>query len=180
MLEAQRRNRGWTRRHRHERQLLGDRRRRSPLAPIHERFGIKRSLRGDDAGDLGRRLSRASPSLDILGNVIPFIGDEEAKIESEMQKFLGTVGRRRDRVGADHGERALQSRSRRDTATPSACPCDLRRTRERRATSTRAFATGGAPSDARGLPTSPERPLDRRATRRSAAAAARRRRAATA
>ena len=30
------------------------------------------------------------PSLDILGNVIPYIGDEEPKIEEEIQKFLGT------------------------------------------------------------------------------------------
>ena len=29
------------------------------------------------------------PSLDILGNVIPYIKDEEPKIEEEIQKFLG-------------------------------------------------------------------------------------------
>jgi aspartate-semialdehyde dehydrogenase len=31
------------------------------------------------------------PSLDILGNVVPFIGGEEAKLESEPQKILGTL-----------------------------------------------------------------------------------------
>ena len=31
------------------------------------------------------------PSLDILGNVIPFIGEEEPKIEREIQKMLGRV-----------------------------------------------------------------------------------------
>jgi len=31
------------------------------------------------------------PSLDILGNVIPFIGGEEAKMEIETQKILGTL-----------------------------------------------------------------------------------------
>jgi aspartate-semialdehyde dehydrogenase len=31
------------------------------------------------------------PSLDILGNVIPFIGGEEEKIESETRKILGTL-----------------------------------------------------------------------------------------
>jgi aspartate-semialdehyde dehydrogenase len=46
------------------------------------------SLRGHHAGRLGRRLSRRS-SLDILGNVIPYIGGEEGKIESEIQKMLG-------------------------------------------------------------------------------------------
>ena len=29
------------------------------------------------------------PSLDILGNVIPYIGGEEPKIETEIQKMLG-------------------------------------------------------------------------------------------
>lgn len=31
------------------------------------------------------------PSLDILGNVVPFIGGEEDKVESETQKILGTA-----------------------------------------------------------------------------------------
>jgi len=34
------------------------------------------------------------PSLDILGNVVPFIGGEEEKIESETLKILGTSGGR--------------------------------------------------------------------------------------
>jgi aspartate-semialdehyde dehydrogenase len=32
------------------------------------------------------------PSLDILGNVVPFIGGEEEKIESETRRILGTIG----------------------------------------------------------------------------------------
>ena len=32
------------------------------------------------------------PSLDILGNVIPYIGGEEEKIERESRKILGTLG----------------------------------------------------------------------------------------
>ncbi len=31
------------------------------------------------------------PSLDILGNVIPFIGGEEEKIETETRKILGAL-----------------------------------------------------------------------------------------
>jgi len=31
------------------------------------------------------------PSLDILGNVIPFIGDEEPKVEREIPKMLGSI-----------------------------------------------------------------------------------------
>ncbi len=34
------------------------------------------------------------PSLDILGNVVPFIGGEEEKMESETLKILGTDGGR--------------------------------------------------------------------------------------
>jgi aspartate-semialdehyde dehydrogenase len=34
------------------------------------------------------------PSLDILGNVVPFIGGEEEKMESETQKILGSDGGR--------------------------------------------------------------------------------------
>ena len=33
------------------------------------------------------------PSMDILGNVIPFIGGEEDKVETEPQKCLGTVSK---------------------------------------------------------------------------------------
>ena len=32
------------------------------------------------------------PSLDIVGNVVPFIGGEEGKVESEPLKILGTLG----------------------------------------------------------------------------------------
>ena len=31
------------------------------------------------------------PSLDIVGNVIPYIGGEEEKIERESRKILGTL-----------------------------------------------------------------------------------------
>ena len=34
------------------------------------------------------------PSLDILGNVVPFIGGEEEKMETETLKILGTDGGR--------------------------------------------------------------------------------------
>ena len=63
-------------------------------------------------------------SLDILGNVIPFINDEEDKVESELRKFLGTVDGDAIVSRADDGERALQPRRRRERDTPSAHPCD--------------------------------------------------------
>ncbi len=59
------------------------------LGPLHKTFGLSlvnvvtfQAISG--AGYPG------VPSLDILGNVVPFIGGEEPKIESETQKILGT------------------------------------------------------------------------------------------
>lgn len=61
------------------------------------------------------------PSLDIVGNVIPFIGGEEEKMETETQKILGTLaGGRVDphpvtvsahttRVGVTNGHTAMVS-----------------------------------------------------------------------
>ncbi len=56
------------------------------------------------------------PSLDILGNVIPFIGGEEEKMETETQKILGTDGGRTPHPGGH--QRAHQSRAGASTATP--------------------------------------------------------------
>ena len=39
------------------------------------------------------------PSLDILGNVVPFIGGEEEKMQSETQKILGSDGGRTPHSG---------------------------------------------------------------------------------
>jgi aspartate-semialdehyde dehydrogenase len=61
-----------------------------PLAPIHERFGIAKLIVVTMQAVSGAGYPGV-PSLDILGNVVPFIQDEEAKVETELQKFLGTV-----------------------------------------------------------------------------------------
>jgi aspartate-semialdehyde dehydrogenase len=60
------------------------------LAPLHKRFGVAtvvvttlQALSG--AGYPG------VPSLDIIDNVVPFIGGEEAKVESEPLKILGSL-----------------------------------------------------------------------------------------
>jgi aspartate-semialdehyde dehydrogenase len=59
-----------------------------PLAPLHEAFGIRRLFVATMQAVSGAGYPGV-PSLDILGNVIPFIKDEEAKIESEICKMLG-------------------------------------------------------------------------------------------
>ena len=50
----------------------------------------------------------ACASLDILGNVVPYIGGEEEKMERESRKILGTLGRRRRDARGLRGQRAHQ------------------------------------------------------------------------
>ena len=61
------------------------------LAPLHQAFGARRVFVATMQAVSGAGYPGV-PSLDILGNVIPYIGDEEPKIEREMQKMLGVVG----------------------------------------------------------------------------------------
>jgi aspartate-semialdehyde dehydrogenase len=59
-----------------------------PLAPLHEAFGVRRLFVATMQAVSGAGYPGV-PSLDILGNVIPYIKDEEGKIEAEIQKMLG-------------------------------------------------------------------------------------------
>jgi len=61
-----------------------------PLAPIHERWGVRRVLvttlqAASGAGYPG------VPSLDLVDNVVPEIPGEEEKIEHEPRKILGSL-----------------------------------------------------------------------------------------
>ena len=60
------------------------------LAPLHERFGIASCI-----VTTMQALSGAGypgvPSLDATDNVIPFIGGEDEKVESETRKILGKI-----------------------------------------------------------------------------------------
>jgi aspartate-semialdehyde dehydrogenase len=97
------------------------------------------------------------PSLDIMGNVIPYIGDEEPKIEAEVRKFLGvnageriesatfTVSAHANRVPVEHGHTVCMSIELEDKADAAEVERALRDWR-------------GADA-ARGLPTSPERAI---------------------
>jgi aspartate-semialdehyde dehydrogenase len=61
------------------------------MAPLHEKFGLKQVIVATMQAISGAGYPGV-PSLDILGNVIPYIGgEEEDKIEREMQKMLGTL-----------------------------------------------------------------------------------------
>ena len=90
------------------------------LAPLHERFGIRQLFVATMQAVSGAGYPGV-PSLDILGNVIPFIGDEEEKIESETRKILGTLDGSRvvdapiriaahaNRVPVEHGHTVCMS-----------------------------------------------------------------------
>ncbi len=60
------------------------------LAPIHEKFGINRIFLATMQAVSGAGYPGVA-SLDILGNVIPFIADEEPKVQAEIAKLLGSV-----------------------------------------------------------------------------------------
>ena len=60
------------------------------LAPLHKKYGIKKLVVTTLQALSGAGFPGV-PSLDILDNVIPFIGGEEGKMESESLKLLGTL-----------------------------------------------------------------------------------------
>ncbi len=62
------------------------------LAPLHQAFGVKQVFVTTLQAVSGAGYPGV-PSLDILGNVIPYIGGgEEEKIETETLKLLGSLG----------------------------------------------------------------------------------------
>ncbi len=58
------------------------------LGPLHKEFKIEQALVVTMQAISGAGYPGV-PSLDILGNVIPYIGGEEEKMESETRKILG-------------------------------------------------------------------------------------------
>ena len=61
-----------------------------PLKALHDAFGLKLVTASTYQAISGAGYPGV-PSLDILGNVIPYIGGEEEKMEKEILKMLGTV-----------------------------------------------------------------------------------------
>ncbi len=60
------------------------------LAPLHAAFGARRLFVATLQAVSGAGYPGVS-ALDILGNVVPYIGDEEPKLETEGQKILGRM-----------------------------------------------------------------------------------------
>src|SRR6202166_1567220 len=60
------------------------------LAPLHQKFGLETVMAVTMQAVSGAGYPGVA-SLDILGNVIPFIRNEEEKMEEETKKLLGQV-----------------------------------------------------------------------------------------
>jgi aspartate-semialdehyde dehydrogenase len=60
------------------------------LAPLHHRFGIDKVFVATMQAISGAGYPGV-PSMDILGNVIPYIAKEEDKMEAESRKLLGAL-----------------------------------------------------------------------------------------
>ncbi|MCC6772019.1 MAG: aspartate-semialdehyde dehydrogenase [Gemmatimonadaceae bacterium] len=139
------------------------------LAPLHEAFGLDKVFVTTMQAISGAGYPGV-PSLDILGNVIPYIGDEEPKIEREMHKMLGQL----TETSITPADFAVSAQANR-VATENGHLICLSIGFRRRVTADEAAATlrswQGCEA-ARGLPSSPEHPIvvtdvaDRPQTRR--------------
>jgi aspartate-semialdehyde dehydrogenase len=69
------------------------------LGPLHKRFGLE-TVHAVTFQAVSGAGYPGVPSLDILGNVIPFIPGEEEKMESETRKILGVLDQDRFRPAA--------------------------------------------------------------------------------
>lgn len=63
------------------------------LAPLHRAFGVEQVIVTTFQAASGAGYPGV-PSLDILGNVVPYIPGEEGKMESETHKILGRLGKK--------------------------------------------------------------------------------------
>jgi aspartate-semialdehyde dehydrogenase len=60
------------------------------LGPLHRKFGVEKIFVATMQAVSGAGYPGV-PSLDIVGNVIPYISNEEPKMEAESRKLLGTL-----------------------------------------------------------------------------------------
>ncbi len=126
------------------------------LAPLHQAFGARRLFVATMQAVSGAGYPGV-PALDILGNVVPYIGDEEPKLESEGQKILGTlsggsvsmapfvISAHTNRVAVEHGHTVCVSAEFDRPVSPEAA--------------FEVLANWKGDAAARGLPSSPQMPL---------------------
>ena len=61
------------------------------LAPLHKEFGVKGVVMTSLQATSGAGRNGGVLSLDMIDNLVPYIPGEEAKVEVETQKILGTL-----------------------------------------------------------------------------------------
>lgn len=139
------------------------------MAPLHARFGIESAVVMTMQAVSGAGYPGV-PSLDIVGNVVPFIADEEDKIERELRKLLGTlddgtvklapfaVSAHANRVPVEHGHTTCLTLGFRDKPTVADALQALREW----VGYERAVALPTAPPRALLVSDSPDRPQPRR------------------
>jgi aspartate-semialdehyde dehydrogenase len=125
-----------------------------PLCALHQAFGLRNVFVFTMQAVSGAGYPGVA-SLDILGNVIPFIGGEEPKIEQELPKMLGTITDGRiapasfgvsahaNRVAVENGHTVCMTVELESRASADDCA--------------RALAEWEGDPSARGLPSSPDR-----------------------
>lgn len=89
LIAIQRKNRGWS-----GAIITNPNCTSTPIAmafrPLHDAFGISKAIVVSMQGLTGAGYPGV-PSIDALDNVVPYIGGEEDKVETEPQKMLGTL-----------------------------------------------------------------------------------------
>jgi aspartate-semialdehyde dehydrogenase len=126
------------------------------LAPLHEAFGVRRLFVATMQAVSGAGYPGV-PSLDILGNVVPYIKDEEGKIETEIRKMLG----RRMDTYIEHAPIKISAHANRVPVENGHTVClsvDFEKHVDAGA-ALEVLREWRGDECARGLPSSPERPL---------------------
>src|SRR4029450_13186436 len=126
------------------------------LAPLHQAFGVRQVFAVTLQAVSGAGYPGVA-ALDILGNVIPYIGEEEPKIEREIPKMLGCVdggalvpapvrvSAHANRVPVDHGHTVCMSIKLDNAASPE--------------DALRALSEWRGDRSVHGLPSAPDRAL---------------------
>lgn len=139
------------------------------LAPLHQKFGLEKLFLTTMQAVSGAGYPGV-PSIDILGNVIPYIADEEPKLEREMLKLLGkfedggiadgmfAVSAQTNRVAVEHGHTVCISASFNERPTPDQATAALREWKGEEGTR----CLPSSPADALVVTDNPDRPQPRR------------------
>ncbi|HEV3279191.1 MAG TPA: aspartate-semialdehyde dehydrogenase [Terriglobia bacterium] len=131
------------------------------LAPLSRAFGLTKVMMTSMQAVSGAGYPGV-PTLDILGNVIPYIGGEEEKVEAETRKLLGSLDTGSANGGrvqpGDFGVSAHCNRVAVEDGHTETVSVALRSqaTREQVLAAWTGFE---APSEVQGLPSAPQHPI---------------------